>query len=975
VSEGTPQSAPGHSEAERLFDEHLARLERGEEADFEALCAAHPEQAGALRRLEGRGSALHETDEGPVSLFRGRGERAAVVPGPWDVAEGRVLGDYRLVGRIGRGGMGEVWEAEQVSLSRRVALKLLLPERVDTRGVDFFAREARAGGKLAHPGIVAVHGMGETDGLHWIAMELVEENCDLRRSLDGLREEGELGAGYYRHVAEFIAALADALEAAHAAGVIHRDLKPANVLVTRDDRPKLTDFGLAKLTDERSLSVVGDVAGTYYYMSPEQVASKRAGLDHRTDVFSLGVVLYEMLTLIKPFEGDTSEQVAQKILWEDPPDPRTIHSRAPRDLAVICARAMEKEPARRYQSMGELVADVRRHLANEPILARPSGALARTAKWARRNPTKSVAGGIAALAMVAISAVGLIAVEKAREAEDQKSIAQANAALARQRADELVASNELLAEQTEAARRNAQEAETQKRMAQENADQAAKRADELQQVSAFQAEQLSGVDAAAMGLTIHSMVLERARAAGERAGREPTVLEEEQAELEKLLAGANFTDLALAVLDKEVFEGALKALEDFEEQPLVQAQLLQTVATTLQELGLLERALEPQERALKIRRRELGNERSDTLASINNLGLLFYVQGKLDEAEPLLREALEGSRRTLGDEHPNTLARISNLATLSIEQGKHDEAEPLIREALEGYRRTLGDEHAETLISISILGSLLSSQGKMDEAEPLVREALKGQRRTLGDEHSDTLGSINLLGKMLGTRDRLSEAEPLLREVLDVHRRKLGDEHPDTLTSITNLGFLLCTQGRFDEAEPLLREALEGCRRTLGDEHPSTLGSINNLGGLFRDRGKPAEAEPLMREALNVSRRKLGDEHPITLASINNLAHVLLDQGKLAEAEPLLREALEGCRRQFGDEHSNTLALINTLGTLLHDQGNLVEAEPLVREALEGCRRTFGDEHPNTLKVKQNLEALINERKEAKTPPTEEDDG
>ena len=184
MSEGSPPSASARSEAERLFDEHLARLERGEEADFEALCAAHPEEADELRRLHARSSAFHDA-AGPVSLFRGRGESAAVVPGPWDVAAGRVLGDYRLVERIGRGGMGEVWEAEQLSLSRRVALKLLLPERVDERGLDFFAREARAGGKLAHPGIVAVHGTGETDGLHWIAMELVEESCDLRYSLDG----------------------------------------------------------------------------------------------------------------------------------------------------------------------------------------------------------------------------------------------------------------------------------------------------------------------------------------------------------------------------------------------------------------------------------------------------------------------------------------------------------------------------------------------------------------------------------------------------------------------------------------------------------------------------------------------------------------------------------------------------------------------------------------------------------------------
>ena len=967
MSEGLPPS-----DAERLFDEHLAR---GEEADFEALCAAHPEQAGDLRRLEGRGSAFHETDEDSVSLFRGRGERAAVVPGPWDVAEGRVLGDYRLVGPIGRGGMGEVWEAEQVSLSRRVALKLLLPERVDTRGVDFFAREARAGGKLAHPGIVAVHGMGETGGLHWIAMELVEESCDLRRSLDGLREEDELGAGYYRHVAEFIATLADALEAAHTAGVIHRDLKPANVLVTRDDLPKLTDFGLAKLTDERSLSVVGDVAGTYYYMSPEQVASKRAGLDHRTDVFSLGVVLYEMLTLIKPFEGDTSEQVAQKILWEDPPDPRTIHSRVPRDLVVICARAMEKEPARRYQSMGQVAADLRRHLTHEPILARPSGALARTAKWALRNPTKSVAGGIAAVAMVAISVVGLIAVEKAREAEDQKSIAQENAALARQRADELVASNELLAEQTKAARRNAQEAETQKRIAQENADQAAKRADELQQVSDFQASQLSQVDPEAMGQTIRSMVLERAWTTGERAGRAPEILEAERATLEKLLAGADFTGLAREVLDEEVFERALQALEEFGNQPLVQAQLLQTVATTLQALGLLERALEPQERALQIRRAELGDEHLDTLISINNLGFQFAKQGKLPEAEALYREALEGSRRALGGEHPETLASVNNLGTLLHRRGRLDEAEPPLREALEVSRRTLGDENLDTLSSINNLGLLLLDQGKSDGAEALLREALEGYRRRLGEEHSDTLNSIANLGYLFLCQGRLDEAEPLVREALEGRRRTLSDEHPATLNSISNLSRLLYSQSKLDEAEQLLREMLEVRRRTLGDENPDTLNSINNLGTLLKAQGKFDDAEPLINEALKGMRSTLGDEHPDTLTSINNLGDLLHDLGRLDEAEQLLREALEGSRRKHGDEHPDTLSSIINLGGLLREQGKLDEAEPLLREALQGCRRILGEEDSYTQHVKQNLEHLLVEQKESKPMPAEKDDG
>jgi len=331
------------------------------------------------------------------------------------IQSGMTIGDFQVLTILGRGGMGEVWEADQKSLSRRVALKLLLPDRVDQRGLDFFAREARAGGRLSHPGIVPIHGTGDDDGLHWIAMELVEGACDLRRSLDMVREEGELPHDYHQRVAKFVAEVADALEVAHNEGVIHRDLKPGNILVTQDDRPKVSDFGLAKLLDENSISRAGEMVGTCFYMSPEQVAAKRAGLDHRTDIFSLGVVLYEMLTLVRPFDGDTTEQVAHKILVVDPPPANEIRSKIPRDLSVICGKAMEKDRDRRYPTMADLAADLRRYLDDQPILAKPPSILQRGTKWARRNPTKSAVGAVTAVAFVTITKLLLDNVDTNRE--------------------------------------------------------------------------------------------------------------------------------------------------------------------------------------------------------------------------------------------------------------------------------------------------------------------------------------------------------------------------------------------------------------------------------------------------------------------------------------------------------------------------------------------------------------------------------
>jgi serine/threonine protein kinase/formylglycine-generating enzyme required for sulfatase activity len=375
------------------FSEQLERMEKGLPLDLEGL-TEFPERVADLQTLQGLPLTSPPSEQGPSPA------RPTSALG---FSPGTVLGDFRLEHILGRGGMAEVWKAKQVSLSRVVALKLILPEHISERGLALFAREARAGGRLTHDAIVSIYATGETQGIHWIAMELVEGQGDLKAFLEDLRRSDEPPLGHFEQMAEFLARVAEGLEYAHQEGVTHRDLKPQNILVTKLGKPKVADFGLASIATEAALSRTGDFTGTYAYMSPEQVAAKRIGIDHRTDVFSLGVVLYELLSLRRPFEGDTMQQIAMKILTREPPELRTLRSRIPPELAVIVQKCLEKDPDRRYQTMGALAADLRRFLKHEPIHAKPPGALQRTLKWARRNPVLSASGTVLLLTLTVIT--------------------------------------------------------------------------------------------------------------------------------------------------------------------------------------------------------------------------------------------------------------------------------------------------------------------------------------------------------------------------------------------------------------------------------------------------------------------------------------------------------------------------------------------------------------------------------------------
>ncbi len=383
------------------FDRYLSQLERGDASSFEEWVAERPPSEHAELRQ------LHSEWRHGMSLLANRDPAAETEALGRRLLPGTRIADFCLVRPLGRGGQGSVWEAEQLSLGRRVALKLLRADTVDRerlqRSLDRFRREARAGARLRHRNLVSIFQWGEDADLAWIAQELVPGGRTLKHRIDEVRSLPQIPKDWSREIAGLLAAVAEGLSAAHELGIVHRDVKPTNILLEEDGTPRLGDFGLAFVRSEEAVSASEQVPGTLLYMSPEQVGGRRAELDQRSDVFSLGVVCYELLTLRRPFEGDSVSEIARKIEGWDPPDPRTVRAGIPRDLALICNKALEKDPKRRFQTAADFAADLRRWLANEPVHARPPTLADRTVKWVKRNPTKSVAAGIVTLAFAAIT--------------------------------------------------------------------------------------------------------------------------------------------------------------------------------------------------------------------------------------------------------------------------------------------------------------------------------------------------------------------------------------------------------------------------------------------------------------------------------------------------------------------------------------------------------------------------------------------
>ncbi|MHC4697008.1 MAG: serine/threonine-protein kinase [Planctomycetota bacterium] len=822
-------------------------------------------------------------------------------------ADGDAVGPYKIVHLIGEGGFGSIYLAEQqYPVRREVALKIIKLGMDTKQVIARFEAERQALAMMDHPNIARAFDAGATEsGRPYFVMEFVQgtpitEYCDEH-------------AASPRERLKLFVQVCRAVQHAHQKGVIHRDIKPSNVLVSFHDGlpiPKIIDFGIAKATrerlTERTLSTgIHQFIGTPEYVSPEQVNTAPdapADVDTRSDIYSLGVLLYELLTGTTPFDS-TSVRTAdfadiRLLICEHDPaapsrrlsslgkelrdvaklrrtEPRLLSKLMRGDLDWIVMKALEKDRSRRYDTAEVFAADIERHLNNEPVTAGPPGAMYQLRKMAARH---KVAFGFVGAMFTIVSGFGLwmgIMYANAsilqREANSERATAEAN--LARARAAE------------ERAKMDARTS---------------------QQVASFLTELF---------------------------------------ELADPLKTKRDTVTARAILDRSAERIRLQISDDSE----TQAALLDAMGQVYSNLGLCKRSAALLKEALEIRRERLGSEHADTLSTMNRLGHSLLIDGQSTEAGPLLREALEISRRVLGNDHPETISAIQSLALVLQSEYRLWEAEPLFRESLETSRRIKGGDHPDTLEAAQSLGWLLEWQRNAEEAEALSREAYETSVRVLGDKHVVTANSMTNLGLILLRHYNFSEAEPLLRRGLEIRRQIYGDDHAEVLSAMQNLARLWLLQGKTADAEVQHRKALAGYRRVFGEEHQNTLCGMMALAESLLEQNKVTEAESLLRPALAGLRSDPGEDHRYTVRCVALLGRTLERKGELAEARKLYRQAFERFQCAVGVEHVETIASLKNWCDIALQQGELGECQTSLRTTLQSLQRSYSPSCPRFL--------------------------
>lgn len=799
------------------------------------------------------------------------------------VAMPKRFGRYRIERLLGDGGMGTVYEATQDHPRRRVALKVLPPGIVSKNALRRFELEVEVLGRLSHVGIAQIYDAGFQPGSEgeeggggrpYFAMEFV----------NGTRFDRSVAGKPLRRQLKIFQRVCEAVHYAHTQGVVHRDLKPANILVDERGRPKVLDFGVARVSDPelKSTTLVtreGQLVGTVHYMSPEQAAGDATGIDTRSDVFSLGVILFEALSgeLPLPLRGKRLHEALRMVQEREPRRLGDVDpSMRDGDLETILAKALERDKAGRYQSVQALEMDLERHLRGEEIEARPLRKLEKLGRFARRNQVALlrtvIAGCGLGLAFLGV-AWWLFASDEALPPVFGLTVG----ALA-------------LATGVWAGFRVLQELGQQRRLAVRAAETARVEADRAAAIQEFVCAAFRS------GIPSHTR------------GRAATVQE-----LVEAMAG-QVTEL----------EGNREA----------QGWALDLLGTSNLAFGKLDQAEFQLRSALRLRQQVLGREHPSTLSSQHHLVAALTRVGKLEEAEELGRQTLRLREQVLGDKDPDTLASRNSLAWACRSVGKQEEARGRLEGSLVDHRETLGQLHESTLTTISLLGIVLDDLGESARALELLEEARRGRRRILGDAHPATLrSSADLAGVSRGL-GRWQEARSLLKSTSAVQKRVCGPEHPDTLTTLHNLALVCSATGRSGQAVQLLEQVLPARIRGLGRQNPTTINTMIALVAALRAAERHAEAQSVAHQALRACEQVLPDGAETVLLN-SQLGAISHELGDAQGAIRYFRTALLLADRLLPPGSSHRITIQANYALVLRETGSRSAASQLLAECYD----------------------------------------
>ncbi|HEY9541062.1 MAG TPA: tetratricopeptide repeat protein, partial [Luteimonas sp.] len=751
------------------------------------------------------------------------------------LAPGARLGRYRIEALLGRGGMGDVYRAEQLEPVRRtVALKLLRRRRLDARHLAYFEVERQLLAQMRHPAIAQVFDADTTaDGHPFFAMEFIAGS-----PLTQFCEEHGLSL---RRRIELMIRVCEGVQHAHQKGVVHRDLKPGNLLVDDVDGralPKIIDFGIATAS---SMAEGREVAGTPDYMSPEQAGGDQSLVDTRSDVYSLGVVLYEMLTGQRPeAAGETRVASTQTLrlpseqLATLPPGTadRIAHGQGLRlgdmrralrnELDWVVARAMRHDRAERYASAGALADDLQRFLDGRPLAAVPASHRYVWGKFMRRHRVGLAAASVALVALLGGLAMSLYGLQQAR-------------------------AQRVIAEQRSA---------------------------ELEKVAAFQQSMLEGIDIEAMGIGMAEGLREQA-AKGTPAAKDA---------VEETLSHASTADIARDLIDRNILAGAETAIaRDFAAEPGLAADLRESVAKVREALGLPEAAATGFAQVADYRERVLGASAVPTLKARAEQASAMLSSAQPEPALALLQQTLSDASALPPDEPLRIRLEMNHAAALSA-LGDRKTARAALESLYDRSRKARGERDPTTMEVENNLAILLGRMGEARLGREHMEKLVPMRREVLGADHEDTLSSLHNLAVMRIMTGDSEGALSLQRQLVETQTRRLGAEHPTTLSERGNLASMLVDSGKAGQALPIALSVVEATTRVLGADAPRTLRAKLNLSSLYARLGRLDETLAMQLEVIEARKRLLGPRHPDTIYILVNRIATLSQAGRPKEA-------------------------------------------------------------------------------------------